>query len=117
MDNFNDNLDVAGVVKTASDIRHSLLVNAKRKKAQKISDQGGYNTLTAYQKSLIPVPEYAKTQAQTIAAATGQAAATVEQELKEAAPSDISTGQVKKYLPYIVGILAIGLIVWSLSKK
>ena len=117
MDNIYDSLDVTGLIKTVGDIRTSVLHKAWAKKAKKISDAGGYNTLSKFEKSLIPMPEYAKAQAQTVAAATGQAAATVEQEIKEAAPSDISGSQVKKYLPYIIGAVVVGLIVWLLFKK
>jgi hypothetical protein len=62
MDNSQDNLSVvsevdaigAGLKNIAKGIRDK----AKAKKAQKISDSGGYLTLTPYQKSLIDVPDY-----------------------------------------------------------
>lgn len=41
----------------ASDPFKTIRDNAKRKTAQRIADSGGYNTLTAYQKSLINQPE------------------------------------------------------------
>ena len=63
------------------------------------------------------MPEYAKTQAQTVAAATGQAAATVEEQLKASDPMPVQAGQLKKFLPYVLGAIAIGLVAWILSKN
>jgi len=118
MDNLDhDNLSVTDVIGVAASLRESIIVKAKRKKAQKISDAGGYSTLSAYQKSLIPIPAYAQTQAQTIAAATGQAASTVTEQLKNAPAIDASGSQVKKYLPYFGGALVIGLLIYLISKN
>jgi hypothetical protein len=117
MDNLDhDNLSAGDVLGTVLSIRETVIVKAKRKKAQKISDAGGYVTLTAYQKSLIPMPDYAKTQAQTVAAATGQAAAAVQQQLKDAPALDPQTGQLKKYAPYIIGAVVLFAVVYYVSK-
>jgi len=40
--------------------RKKILKKAKTKKAEKIAASGGYKTLSGYQKSLIPVPDYIK---------------------------------------------------------
>ena len=63
MDNCGrqDNLivEAAGeVLKAGGSLATSIRNKAKAKKAQKISDAGGYLTLTPFQKSLIDVPDY-----------------------------------------------------------
>jgi len=62
MDNCpHDNLiaeEVDGVLSGVKNVAASIRNKAKAKKAQKISDAGGYLTLTPFQKSLIDVPDY-----------------------------------------------------------
>jgi len=61
MDNSQNNLiaeEIDGVLAGGKNILSSIRNRAKAKKAQKISDAGGYLTLTPFQKSLIDVPDY-----------------------------------------------------------
>lgn len=76
--------------------------------AQKISDSGGYLTLTPEQKSLIPVPSYILMQEKNKA-------------LQNANPLPMTSGQmvekVKNYLPYIIGSIVLIIIVVLLIKR
>jgi hypothetical protein len=87
--------------------------------AQKISDAGGYLTLTPEQKALIPVPEYIKAQAAQISAKTGGIAST--EDLQAAQPLPATSGQLvaklKTYLPYILGAIALGLVIYFIVRK
>jgi hypothetical protein len=105
----DDLVDVAGIVNTAENIRHSILVKAKTKKAQKISDAGGYLTLSPYQKTLIPIPEYVK--AANIPADVAQ-----KSEPIPATEAQVAA-KAKNYLPYILGLIGIGIVVYLISKK
>jgi hypothetical protein len=116
MDNFNhDNAEgLAGTaVSLVTGLRESIITKAKRKKAQKISDAGGYFTLSAYQKSLIEIPEYAKKQMATQGTEPAKIQAT------DALP--IQAGQVgssiKVYLPYIIGAVVLGVVIYFVAKK
>ena len=91
------------VANSLKDLRSSVIVKAKRKKAQKISDAGGYASLTPYQKSLISVPDY-------ISGGHTPASGDV--------PGDEQTGlDIKRFLPYIIGIVLVGIIIYFISKR
>ena len=119
MDLQHDNIDIAKigeaagqVLKAGSGLAKGIRDKAKAKKAQKISDAGGYFQLTAYQKSLIPVPDYARVQAQ----ATGNIVnGSPEQPvINDAGQVDIAQApalpatdeqvgmKLKQYLPFIL---------------
>lgn len=87
----------------------SIRNKAKAKKAQKISDAGGYLTLTAFQKSLIGVPSYIQT------------AGIPAEVAQEAEPIPATEGQVaakfKTYLPYIIGAVVLIVIVFIIVKR
>lgn len=125
MDNTHDNLDL-GKILNVGEAAKSLWYKVKkpvpkstedkaRAEAQKISDAGGYLTLTPEQKALIPVPEYIKAQAQSISQQYG-GAATVD-DLTTAKPIPATAGQLaeklKAYLPHI---LIGAVVVWLLVK-
>jgi hypothetical protein len=112
----HDNVTVAdtgvpmgGLVDAAAtgvkDLAAAIRNKAKAKKAQKISDAGGYFTLTPFQKSLIDVPAYAVS------------AGTTAQDAKDSPAMDISGGQLKKYLPYIIGVVILVIIFFIVKRK
>jgi hypothetical protein len=124
---YSDNLtasDVLGskgaALDTAGTAAKKLLGNirnkAKAKKAQKISDAGGYATLSAFQKSLIPVPAYINQQAQTVAASSKTPAAAVIDKMKTSEPIPVSDAQkanlFKQYLPYLIVVIVIGALLY-----
>lgn len=112
MDLQHDNLgveDITKVVQGVGDIRHSILVKAKTKKAQKISDAGGYLTLSAYQKSLIPVPAYVT--AANIPAETAKAAEPIP------ATDAQVMAKAKSNLPLILAVAGGLILVVILIKK
>lgn len=137
MDLTHDNVDVSAIAETggkifnavkSSGIVKSVRDKAKAKKAQKISDAGGYFTLSGYQKSLIDVPEYAKAQA----AATGNivsndpnqplinAAGQVDISQAPALPATDAQLKVtlKKFMPYILGVLVlVGIFIFIKKRK
>lgn len=136
LSNKNDSLDfsaiaeqagkVAGAIKSSGIIK-SVRDKAKAKKAQGISDSGGYFNLTAYQKSLIPVPDYAKTQA----AASGNVVSGDSNQpvINDAGQVDVAQApalpatdeqmgaKIKAYLPYIIAVIAIVVIVFFVIKR
>jgi hypothetical protein len=75
---------------------------AKARKAQKISDDGGYATLTPFQKSLIPVPAYALNNKTTTA-----------QDAIDAPP----VVQMNRYIPYVLGVAVVGILVYFIVKR
>lgn len=112
---------------------------AKARKAQKVADAGQYWTLRPFLKGLIPIPQYVLDQVggQGITEqavinlpeqAVGTSPATIIKSLKALSsgtipesekPADI-TGTVtsfKKYLPWIVGIIVVGILVIFVWKK
>ena len=125
MDNTHDNLDI-GKVLNIGEAAKSLWYKVKkpvpkspediaRAEAQKISDAGGYLTLTPEQKALIPVPEYIKAQAQSISQQYG-GAATVD-DLVNAKPIPATAGQlVEKLKAYLPHILIGTVVIWMLFK-
>lgn len=91
--------EAASAIKnTATSIRN----RAKAKKAQKISDAGGYGTLTPFQRSLIPVPAYWGTDT------SAKENLMIDEE---------TTSSVKKYVPYIIGALFIGILIFFIVKR
>jgi len=95
----------AAADKTASgvkDLFKGVRDRAKAKKAQSISDAGGYNTLSPYQKSLIPVPSYALNSKTPTA-----------QEALDAEP----VVQMNKYIPYALGAVAVGVLIFFIVKR
>lgn len=123
MDNTmqHDNLNLGKVFSGAKNIWYAVKkpvpkktdpVEAERAAAQKISDAGGYLTLTPEQKALIPVPGYINTQAANGANIT---------DLQAAPPIPATSGQIiqkiKNYLPWILGAVGLGLVVYFTSKK
>ena len=100
---------VGAVAKPFAGLAASIRNKAKAKKAQKISDAGGYMTLTAFQKSLIPIPSYI-----TTAQIPAEVAQTAE-------PVEITAGQagttLKKFLPWILGAIVLGLVAYFIIKK
>jgi len=128
----SDNIDVAaigqaaaGVIKAGSGLAKGIRDKAKAKKAQKISDSGGYFQLTAYQKSLIPVPDYARVQAQ----ATGNVVngSPDQPVINDSGQVDIAKApalpatdeqlgmKLKAYLPFI--LIGAGLILFLILRK
>jgi len=113
MDNCRqDNLSViseidqvgAGVKNIAASIRN----RAKARKAQKISDGGGYLTLTPFQKSLIDVPDYILNQT------AGQGAGATEDDIKNLP----AVTDWKAKLPLIIGaVVVIGLVYFIVKRK
>ena len=129
MDNTDrDHLAVAAVVGTATTVASGakkLWYKIKkpvpkdpdaeaRAEAQKISDAGGYLTLTPYQKSLINMPEYIQAQvnAQAVKSGSGMAAdlhrvaQEIAEKVKNAKSITASQGKagmsVMTYLPFII---------------
>ena len=133
---------------TAARIRNK----AKAKKAQGIADAGNYWTLTAFQKSLIPIPQYIIDQVSNQginqnavlnlpAQAAGASNATIISKLKTlsgggtlntavigdntqvignpaaAEPKTIDAEGMKKYLPYIAGVVVLGVLVYFIVKR
>lgn len=100
---------VGGAIDKGASAAKSVVVNirnrAKAKKAQKISDAGGYNTLTPFQKSLIPVPSYALNSKTPTA-----------EEAKNAEPSAVTTGAATPYLPYIIGVVILAAVIYFIKK-
>jgi LPXTG-motif cell wall-anchored protein len=95
--------EITGALTQLGNVRKSVLIRAKTKKAQKISDAGGYATLTPYQKTLIPVPEY-------ISGKTVPASGDL--------PAGEQTGvDIKRFLPYIIGVVLLGIIIYMIAKK
>ena len=90
----------SGVKNLATSVRNK----AKAKKAQKISDAGGYFTLTPFQKSLINEPDYAKT---TIGAKSDEPIEAIANQGFE----------IKKYIPYIIGVVVIIIIYFVVKSK
>jgi hypothetical protein len=110
MDNLpNDNLlsDVDVVAGGVKNVLASIRNKAKARKAQKISDAGGYLSLTPFQKSLIDIPDYILNQ-------TAGSGATNE-DIKNL-PADTSE-QLKQFLPYIIGAIVIGILLYVILKK
>jgi hypothetical protein len=116
MDNCN-NLTVAdtglpggaaidSIASSGKNLAANIRNRAKAKKAQKISDAGGYNTLTPFQKSLIPVPAYALNKTTPTA-----------QDAKEAEPTAVQTGAMTKFLPYIAGVIILALAFYFFRNK
>jgi len=109
----DDLLSLGEIVSGAGKVRKALLERAWRKKSQKISDAGGYATLSKYEKSLIKMPEYAKVAA---------AQAGINAQVVENAPAIPATTaqlgeKLKQYLPMIIGIVVIGAIIYFIVKK
>lgn len=135
------------LVSTASNITKGIRDKAKAKAAQKTADSGQYWTLRPYLKSLIPIPQYIINQVagqgiteyavlqlpeQTVGANNTE----IIQKLKSlsgtggaGATSNVNpTGgviggetpegvDIKKYIPYIIGALILGIAVYFLTKK
>jgi hypothetical protein len=96
---------IVGVQNLTSTIRNK----AKAKKAQGISNAGGYLSLTPFQKSLIPVPAYVSGQ--------GGATGLTPNEYQTLPAAPITGGQVTKYIPYLLGAVVIGIAVYFIIKK
>lgn len=81
--------------------------------ALNISNAGGYLTLTTEQRALIPVPAYITEQAKN-------AGLTVN-ELIASPPIPATSGQMaaklKIFLPYIIGAVVLGFIIFMVAKK
>jgi hypothetical protein len=82
---------------------------AKAKKAQAISDAGGYMTLTPYQKSLIDIPPYILNQTQGTTA-------TAEDIKNMPAVNDFGQ-MIKNNLPVILGFIAVIAVIYFVVKK
>jgi len=95
----------AGVKNIAASIRN----RAKAKKAQGISDAGGYMTLTPFQKSLIGVPDYILNQTQGTSA-------TAEDIKNMPAVNDFGQ-MIKNNLPVILGFIAVIVVIYFVVKK
>ena len=113
MDIRHDNLTLAdtgvpagaaidSVASGIKDIAANIRNRAKAKKAQAISDAGGYNTLTPFQKSLIPVPPYALN-TETPTAADAVAAEPV--------------GGIRAMLPWLLGAAVVGFIIFMIVRR
>lgn len=131
----SDNVDIGQITETAgkaisavSGLASGIRNKAKAKKAQKISDAGGYFTLSGFQKSLIPVPDYAKVQAAAsgnvaAGAGTGQPvindSGQVDVAQVEAIPASEAQvkSKLKEYLPYILGVIVLVVVVFIVMKK
>jgi hypothetical protein len=109
MDNFSvvGEVDVvaAGIKNIAASIRNK----AKARKAKKISDRGGYMTLSPFQKSLIDVPDY-------ILAQTQGTTATAKDIQDMPAVNDFGQ-MIKNNLTAILGFIAVIVIVYFLVKR
>lgn len=119
---------------------------AKAKAAQKTADAGQYWTLRPFLKSLIPIPQYIITQVagqgisenailQLPEQGVGSSNTQIIAALKQMSGSGNSTNinptgneilnepdenselNIKKYLPYIIGIAILGLIIYFATKK
>lgn len=110
----------SGIIKSVRD-------KAKAKKAQKISDAGGYFNLTGYQKSLIAVPDYAKTQAaaagnvvsgnpnQPVVNASGQI--DIAQAPALPATDEQLKAKLKQFMPFILGGIFLVVIIFYFKKS
>lgn len=112
----HDNVTVAdtgvpmgGLIDSAAtgvkDLAAAIRNKAKAKKAQKISDAGGYFTLTPFQKSLIDVPAYAVS------------AGTSAQDAKDSEATGVTAGQLSRYVPYIIGVVILVVIFFIVKSK
>jgi len=100
---------------------------AARAEAQKISDAGGYLTLTPFQKSLINMPDYIQAQvnAEAVKSGSGMAAdlhrvaQEIAEKVKNAKSITASQGKdgmtVMTYLPFI--IIGVVIIYFVIRKK
>ena len=108
-----DNLSVVGEVDTTlagiKNIAASIRNKAKAKKAQKISDAGGYMTLTPFQKSLIDVPDYILNQ-------TTGTGATADDIKNMPAVNDFGQ-MIKNNLPAILGFIAVIVVIYFFVKR
>ncbi len=113
MDLRKDNLgveDVQKVVQGVGSVAKSIRDRAKAKKAQKISDAGGYLTLTPYQKSLIPVPAY-------ITAANIPVEVAQKTEPIPPTTGQLAAGAKNNLLLVVAVIAAVGLAGYFIIKK
>lgn len=109
MDNLSVVSEVDATAAGIKNIAKSIRDRAKAKKAQKISDNGGYMTLTPYQKSLIDIPDYILNQTQGTSATAD--------DIKNM-PAKNDLGQlIKDNLTTIIIIIVVGVLVYVLIKK
>lgn len=107
---------VTGVKKVSANVRNK----AKAKKAQKIADAGGYNTLSGFQKSLIADPNLTnsapltKTE-QALAADVDKVVTDLEK--KESGESPVSNDKMKKIIIIAVVVVGVVLLAWFFLKK
>lgn len=94
---------VTGVKNLASNIRNK----AKAKKAQKIADAGGYNTLTPFQKSLIQVPEYVNANLNKEQTTLGNEIDKEILKIEKKADGELSVTEAKLKKRIIVGIIIV----------
>jgi hypothetical protein len=107
-DNIGGVDEILAAGKTVGKIAGNVRNKAKAKKAAKIAASGGYASLTPFQKSLIPVP----TEIQKAA----QAAGVTTDDIKAAPAAAPAAGQYKKFIPYIIGALIIGIAIYFFVK-
>lgn len=106
---------VTGVKSVAANVRNK----AKAKKAQKIADAGGYNTLSAFQKSLIADPNLVNS---TLSASEQSLAVDIDKavselEKKEAGETSVTESKLKKIIIIVVSVVAVILVAWFFLKK
>jgi len=95
----------AGIKNVAASIRN----RAKARKAQKISDGGGYMSLTPFQKSLIDVPDYILNQTQGTSATA--------EDIKNMPAVNNIGAMIKNNLPAILGFIAVIAVIYFVVKK
>ena len=131
------------VASTVKNIAGGIRNKAKAKEAQRISDAGNYFTLRPFLKSLIPIPQYVLNQVsgqgiteeaviQLPEQGTGANASSIIAALKALSGTPQGAGiplknvnaagtdggvDIKKYIPYIIGVLLLGILVYIIIKR
>jgi len=109
MDNLSIVEEVDTVAAGIKNIAASIRNKAKARKAKKISDAGGYMTLTPFQKSLIDVPDYILAQT----AGTSATAADIQ-----SMPAVNNLGQIiKNNMPTILVVVGVIVVAYFLFKR
>lgn len=146
MDLRHDNLGVSDVAGAVVGIQKKYMKNRKLSQAEKAVSRGEYWGLTPYQKSLIPIPTYIIEQVRGLGVTEQQikdfpphsrfdkpekvladlklfaggvipAISTDEQISVTESVTSSNPSNMKKYVPYILGAVVIGLIIYFVVKR